>query len=108
MNIWSNAFEELAVLHEARLIQHLLCSFVQWRQRSIDSWESLKDTTNVLGHVQVIGDGNAVAALHLEDFVFAVAVEGSPLKGIGVCVAPVEEGGVTFVAYAELATYREC
>ena len=54
--------------------------------------------------IKIVGKGNAMSTLYLEDFVFAVTVECGPFYGGRVCVAPIKEGGVTIVAHPKLAT----
>jgi len=45
-----------------------------------------------------------MSRLYLEDFMRTVAIESGPFDGIGLCIAPIKERGVTVVAYSELAT----
>ena len=101
-----SGWEELAIFHEARLLQHLLCTFIQGRQCCIGCGKSLNDTSNLLRHVEIVGNGHAVTCPHCEDFVFAITIERCPLYGIGLIVAPVEESRMTFVTHTELASYK--
>ena len=47
------------------------------------------NTSKLLMHIEVIGEGDAVPALNLFHFMFAVAVESRPHYFLRVFVAPV-------------------
>jgi hypothetical protein len=82
-------------------IQNLL---VDWQVLNIQPLTEFRKFTHLTTHVEVVCEGDAMARSHLKNFVFAVAVEGSPLDALA-WSRPVKGRRLTPVTHDKLPAF---
>ena len=96
-----------AIFHECWGFEKFFDALVQWVRSWVDCWElGVDSSSEMLGDVELISQGNAMSSCDGKYFVLAVAIESSPLDGaLARVFAPEVEGPLnTFVSYSKLAT----
>lgn len=91
---------------EVRAGKEVFHSGEEVQRRLVDGLEAVGHGRGAEGNpVQVVGQRDAVALGHIQDFVLAVGEEGRPLDGGGGSGGPVEDGLPACVSYGQLSAF---
>jgi hypothetical protein len=75
-----NECEYVTFFHKLGVSQYRPHGLIQWIMCGISSWEGLACyPSDMLGHIQIVCQFYSMSRLDLENLVFAIAVESSPL-----------------------------
>jgi hypothetical protein len=47
-----------------------------------------------------------VSSLHLDNFMFAIAMKSGPFYSSAICITPIKKSGMTMISHFELTTYK--